>query len=47
MWKEELGVPDLKPNLEMFFEFTEAGVYLSAGKDDYAFNKFYGCRAYS
>jgi hypothetical protein len=33
--------------LELFFEFTIGGVYLSAGKDDYAFNSFFNCRFYA
>jgi hypothetical protein len=30
--------------MELFFEFTKGSVYLSAGKDDYAFSCFYNCR---
>jgi hypothetical protein len=35
---------DLSANLELYFEFTKGSVYLSAGKDDYAFNCFFNCR---
>lgn len=34
-------------NIELYFEFTRGGVYLSAGKDDYAFNCFYNCRSFN
>ena len=35
---------DLSQNIELYFDFSRGGVYLSAGKDDYAFKCFYECR---
>ena len=42
-WKEVANLNDLAPNIELYFEFTKGTVYLSAGKDDYAFSCFYNC----
>jgi len=31
----------------VYFQFTRGSVYLSAGKDDYAFAAFFGCRMWA
>lgn len=31
----------------MFFEYSKASVYASAGRDDYALNGYYNCKSLS
>ena len=43
-WKK---IEALSSNIDLFFEYTKATVYVSAGHDDYALESFLNCKQHT